>query len=117
MKKAMNIVLWILQVLLAALFGFSGVMKFFMTAEQLASLPFPLWFFWFIGIAEVAGALGLLLPGMFKVHQHLTRWAAIGLAIIMAGAVVTTLWLGMGVASVFPGVIGVLCVIVAKARK
>ena len=117
MKKAMNIALWVLQSLLAALFIFSGVGKFLLTPEQLAALPLPIAFLWFIGICEILGALGLLLPGIFKVHQHLTRIAAICLTILMVGATITTLWLGMGIAAAFPGVVGVLCVVVAYGRK
>ena len=59
----MNIVLWIIQALLAALFLFAGVMKFVMSVEEMTKqIPLPGWFLHFIGIAEVLGAIGLVVP-------------------------------------------------------
>ena len=49
-----------------------------------------MWFLKFIGVCEVLGALGLVLPGLFRRQQYLTVLAAIGLLIIMIGAVVTS---------------------------
>jgi uncharacterized membrane protein len=60
-----NALLWTIQILLAALFLFAGAMKFIMPAEQLtAQSPFSAGFIHFIGVAEILGALGLILPGL-----------------------------------------------------
>lgn len=92
----MNVVLWILQVLLALLFLFAGGTKLIMSAEALSQpatpnqVMLPVWFLRFIGVCELLGGLGLVLPGLLKTKHHLTHLAALGLAIIMAGAVVLT---------------------------
>ena len=77
----------------------------------------PMWFLKFIGLCEFLGALGLVLPGLFHRQQYLTVWAAIGLTIIMIGAVVITA-MAMGVAgAVTPLIVGLLCVVVAYGRR
>jgi uncharacterized membrane protein YphA (DoxX/SURF4 family) len=112
----LNYTLWTAQILLALMFLFAGVMKFFVPAEQAAGpYGFPLWFIWFIGIAEIAGAIGLLLPGLLKRNQLLTPLAAAGLVIIMIGAVVTSLPMGIAVATI-PLVIGLIAAFVAYGR-
>lgn len=50
----------------------------------------PAYFLKFIGACEVAGALGLILPGLFKIHSELTALAAVGLVTIMTGATFLT---------------------------
>src|ERR1700741_32106 len=90
----MNIVLWIIQILLALLFLFAGGTKFYFTIEEMRKMGspnqilLPGWFIHFIGACEILGALGLVLPGLLRIKQHLTVLAAIGLTIIMIGAVV-----------------------------
>src|SRR5918997_1850248 len=87
----MTYVLWIIQVLLALIFLFSGGMKLVLPIEEMtAQVPLPGWFVRFIGVAEVLGALGLILPGLFRVRKGLTPLAAVGLAVIMVGAVALT---------------------------
>ncbi|GGT56866.1 DoxX family protein [Streptomyces purpureus] len=87
----MNVFLWILQGVLAALFLMAGVTKATQPREKLiAQLP------WvsdvstpvvrLIGVAELAGALGLILPGAFDIATALTALAATGLAVIMIPA-------------------------------
>ena len=117
----MNIVLWIIQILLALLFLFAGVTKLLPIIPMPPPPPDawmpPMWFLKFIGVCEVLGALGLVLPGLFRRQQHLTVFAAIGLTIIMIGAVVTSV-MTMGVAAgVLPLIIGILCVFVAYGRS
>jgi hypothetical protein len=51
--------------------------------------PFPIGLIKFIGVAEIAGALGLILPGAFGIATWLVSTAAIGLAVVMIGAVIT----------------------------
>ncbi|MEI9998906.1 MAG: DoxX family protein [Verrucomicrobiota bacterium] len=82
----MKIALWIVQVLLALVFLASGSMKLFAFDQFAASAPAladQRGLVTFIGIAEVAGALGLILPGLTRILPALTGWAALGLATIM----------------------------------
>ena len=118
----MNILLWIIQIVLALLFLFAGGTKLVLSSETLTSMGspnqvvLPIWFIRFIGVAEVLGALGLILPGVLRRQQHLTALAALGLTIIMIGAVVvSTIGDGPKMA-IFPLVVGLLCGLVAYAR-
>ena len=118
----MNILLWIIQIVLALLFLFAGGMKLVLSSETLTSMGspnqvvLPVWFIRFIGVAEVLGALGLILPGALRRQQHLTALAALGLTIIMIGAVVVTI-IGDGLKSaITPLIVGLLCALVAYAR-
>jgi len=118
----MNIVLWIVQILLALLFLFAGGTKLVIPVETLNAMGppnqvhLPGWFLKFIGVCEVLGALGLVLPGLFRMKQNLTPLAADGLAVIMVGAVVLTI-MGPGVAAaVTPFIVLLLCLFVAYGR-
>ena len=118
----MNILLWIIQALLALMFLMAGGMKLWLPIEVLQTMGppnqilFPGWFMKFIGLCEVLGAFGLILPGVFKRQQHLTALAAIGLTIIMIGAVVVTM-MGPGFKfAIQPLVTGLLCAFVAYGR-
>lgn len=109
--------LWIAQGLLAALFLFAGGMKLVTPADVLAAQSHMSGaFLKFIGVCETLGALGLVLPGIFRIQQRLTPLAAAGLVIIMIGAVVTTLVQGQGAAAVIPAVVGLLAAYVARGR-
>jgi len=108
--------LWIAQGILAALFLFAGGMKLAMPAAALAAQShLPGAFMKFIGIAETLGALGLVLPGLFHIRERLTSLAAAGLAIIMIGAVVTTIVLGQP-GAIVPALVGALAAYVAWGR-
>ena len=115
-------VLWILQILLAALYLFAGGFKLVASPEAMQPdpsipSPLPIPFLRIIGGLEVLGALGLILPGLTGIRPNLTCMAAGGLAIIMAGAVVTTV-ATIGVApAILPLVVGVLDVIVMLGRR
>jgi uncharacterized membrane protein YphA (DoxX/SURF4 family) len=118
----MNILLWIIQILLALLFLFAGGTKLVLSSETMASMAspnqvvLPMWFIRFIGVVEVLGALGLILPGLFRRQQHLTSLAALGLTIVMIGAVVvTTMGDGFKMA-ITPLVVALLCAFVAYGR-
>ncbi|HEX2386768.1 MAG TPA: DoxX family protein [Candidatus Binatia bacterium] len=114
----MNVALWIVQVLLAAEFLFSGVMKFITPIEEMTKqMPLPAWFLYFIGAAEVLGGLGLILPGIFGTNTYLTPIAAAGLAVIMIGACVVTLMIGGGALVLIPLVTGLLAAFVAYGRR
>jgi uncharacterized membrane protein YphA (DoxX/SURF4 family) len=113
----MNGALWIVQGLLALLFMFAGGMKLVLPIEQMtADVPMPGWFLRFIGVAEVLGAAGLILPGLLKVRPGLTPLAAAGLVIIMLGATVVTLAIGGGITAMIPAVVGLLAAFVAYGR-
>ncbi len=113
----MNRLLWIVQILLALLFLFAGGAKLFMPAAQLtAQTPLPAPFLRFIGVMEVLGGLGLVLPGMLRIRRELTPLAAAGLVIIMIGAVIVTIQTLGPVMAVLPFVTGVLAVLVAYGR-
>jgi hypothetical protein len=114
---AINIVLWIVQVLVAMVFLFAGGMKLVLPLEALTGpVPLPGLFLRFIGVAEVLGAIGLILPGVFRIRQGLTPLAAAGLVIIMTGAtVITVIFMGAGQALV-PLTVGLLSAGVAFGR-
>src|SRR5258706_15522502 len=109
----MNVVLWIIQVLLALLFLFGGGVKLVLPIEEMTKqIAMPGLFLRFIGVCEVLGGLGLILPGIFRLKTGLTPLAAAGLTIIMIGATAISLKLGFS-AAVFPLVTGILCALVA----
>ena len=117
----MNIVLWIIQILLALLFLFAGVTKLFPIIPMPPPPPGmwmpPMWFLKFIGLCEFLGALGLVLPGLFRRQRYLTVWAAIGLTIIMIGAVVVTVMTMGAAAAVTPLIVLLLCLFVVYGRR
>jgi hypothetical protein len=113
----MNIALWMVQVLLAALFLFAGGMKLVLPIEEMTKeIALPGWFLRFIGVAEVLGALGLILPGLFGQKTALTPVAAACLIIIMIGATVITIMIGAGATVVVPIAAGLLSAFVAYGR-
>ena len=115
--SSMNRALWIVQGLLAALFLFAGGAKFTMSDDQaLKQMSLSLGFLHFIGVAEILGALGLILPGLLKIQKGLTPLAATGLLIIMIGAVATTAKGPQLSMAVLPFITGVLCAFVAWGR-
>src|SRR5216117_2785688 len=88
----LNVLLWIVQALLALIFLMTGGMKLVLPIEGMAGPnPLPGLFLRFIGVAEVLGAIGLILPGLLRIRPCLTPLAAAGLVIIMIGATVLTL--------------------------
>ncbi len=112
--RRIGMALWIVQVLLAGLFLFAGGVKLVLPAEKLAG-PLPVGFLRFIGVVEILGALGLILPGLTRIRTGLTPLAAAGLVIIMIGATGMTLSAGLAPA-LFPFVVGVLSGLVAWGR-
>ena len=87
-RRGLHIALWVVQVGLAAMFLMAGIMKLTQPIDALiASLPWaadvPEMLVRFIGAAELAGALGLILPSFTRIKPHLTALAAIGLIVVM----------------------------------
>jgi len=117
----MNRALWIVQGLLAPLFLLAGGVKLAMPLDEMVAqsgLPGP--FIIFLGVVEVLGALGLILPMLLKIQPGLTPLAAAGLTIIMVGAtVLTAIGVGGGdpVMALFPLVVGLLTAFVAAGRS
>ncbi|MFN8679273.1 MAG: DoxX family protein [Thermomicrobiales bacterium] len=113
-----NRALWIAQVLLAVFFLFVGVSKVITPVEVLATLfPLPAAFIRFIGVCEVLGALGLVLPLALKIRPELTSLAAAGLTIIMIGATVVDFAFGYGAVSLMPLVLGAITALIAYHRR
>ena len=114
----MNVLLWIVQALLAAVFLFTGGSKLVMPMDTLAAQShLPGLFMKFIGLCEVLGAFGLILPGLTHIRPSLTPLAAGLLVIIMVGATITTVVQGQGAAAVVPAIVGLLAVYVVRGRS
>ncbi|MGH2393248.1 MAG: DoxX family protein [Candidatus Limnocylindria bacterium] len=113
----MTYALWVVQGLLALLFLFAGGMKLVLPLTELTGpVPLPGSLVRFIGVAEVLGALGLILPGLLGIRPGLTPLAAAGLVIIMIGATVITLMGGDVTAALISLVVGLLAAFVAYGR-
>jgi putative oxidoreductase len=88
-SKGWNIGLWVAQALLAAMFLMAGATKLMSGSAELVAMGMgwaenaPFLLIKFIGLAEVAGALGLILPAATRIMPDLTKLAAAGLAVIM----------------------------------
>jgi uncharacterized membrane protein len=113
-----NRALWIVQGLLAILFAFAGIMKLITPVEVLSVMsPFPGELIRFIGVCEVLGAVGLILPYALRILPGLTALAAAGLVVIMIGATVTTLAIGGGVMALPTVILGLLAALVVFGRR
>jgi uncharacterized membrane protein YphA (DoxX/SURF4 family) len=90
----MNLALWIVAIVLAAVFAGSGLMKQFVPKDKLVTAGqgwaqgFNPTSIRLIGLAEILGAIGLVLPGAVHIAPILVPLAAVGLALVMVGAVV-----------------------------
>lgn len=117
--KNANRTLWTAQIVLAALFLFAGGSKLVMSIEAMQQGPIvlPGAFIRFIGIAEVCGALGLVLPGLVRIRRQLTVVAASGLVAIMIGATVLMAVSGGFASALFPLLTGVMATGVAVGRR
>ena len=112
-----EVLLWSVQGLLAALFLFAGGMKLVMPIEMMKGpVELPGLFLRFIGVAEVLGGLGLILPGLLRIRTGLTPLAAAGLVVIMLGATVVGAMIGPVVMALIPLVVAVLAAFVAYGR-
>ena len=117
-RKNVRRTLWTIQVLLALVFLFAGSMKLVLPIGALKG-PVALapLFLRFIGVCEVLGALGLILPSLLRVRPVLTPVAASGLVVIMIGATTVTLIGGMVAPALIPVCVGLLAATVAYGRS
>lgn len=112
-----NAALWTVQALLAALFLFAGSLKLVLPIEAMAGpVELPGLFLRFIGVCEVLGAIGLILPQLLGIRPGLTPLAAQGLVVIMCGATAITATASVAQAFI-PAVVGLLCATVAWGRS
>ena len=122
-SRQMNYALWIVQGLLALIFLSAGGMKLLVSDDVLTSMvpansvALPGWFLRFIGVAEILGAIGVILPRLLRIRPGLTPLAAAGLVIIMIGATIVTLLGGQIVPAFIPFTVGLLAVFVAYGRS
>ena len=117
-SKTTTRVLWTIQIVLTLLYLFAGGMKLVLPIAKLQGpVALPGLFMRFIGVCEVLGALGLLLPGWTGIQRALTPVAASGLVIIMIGATVVTIMGGQAAMAIIPAVVGVLVAYVAYGRR
>jgi len=102
-------IVYVLQGLLVFFFIVPGIMKVAgnpALIEVFEGFGYPLWFMYFIGVAEIAGALGIAVGGY--VDKRLPRLAVLGLIIIMIGAAASQIIAGNPVTSVIPVVINLI---------
>lgn len=118
----MNVVLWIIAGVLALAFLAAGVMKLVQPKEKLASsgmtwaADYPSASVKTIGLVEVLGALGLILPAALVIVPVLTPIAAVGLAIVMIGAVVVHIQRKENQALAAPVILLILSLVVTWGR-
>ena len=118
-RPSMTHTLWLVQGLLALIFLFSGAMKLLLPLEVMTEqmpLPLPDLFLRFMGVAEVLGAIGLILPGLLHIKPVLTPLAACGLVIIMTDETALTVAGGDVGSALIPLVVGLLSAFVAYGR-
>jgi hypothetical protein len=116
-SKQINIAIWAVQVLLAALFLFAGGFKLVAPiADMTKQIPLPGLFLRFLGVVEISGALGLILPSLLRIRPYLTPLAAGGLVIIMSGATSISMIGGKIAPAAMPFVVGLLAGLVLYAR-
>ena len=118
-SKGMRIGLWVVQVLLAFAFGMSGAMKLVVPYEELLKQGawvehVPEGLVKFIGVAELSGAIGLILPSATRIKPFLTPLAAAGFVVIMVLA--SALHLSLGQPPIAQVILGGLAAFVVWGR-
>jgi len=114
-----NTGLWIVQGLLAAMFLLAGVPKLVMSAAQMTApgpIQVPVAFIRFIGVCEILGAIGMILPMLTRIRPGLTPLGAGGLVIIMIGATVINIVNGMAAFATPTAVLGLMAAYVVWGR-
>jgi len=119
-----NTVLWIVQGLLAIIFLFSGGSKLMMSAAQMTEqtnavggVQLPIAFIRFIGVCELLGGIGVVVPWLTGIRPGLTPLAAAGLVVIMLGATVLNLTTTIPAIAILTAILGLLAAYVAYGRS
>lgn len=111
-------VLWVAQVLLALGMASAGIIKL-ISADDVLTMYYPIFpalFIRFIGVCEILGAIGVVVPAALRIRPELTPLAAAGLAIIMGGAVISTIVMGAASMIATPLALFLLALFVAYGR-
>ena len=118
-SRAMTAIVWTCQILLALAFLAHGVMLLVpppdIAAQMNAALPRGFWLF--LGIAEVAAAIGLTIPVLIRRYQWLIWWAAGGIMIVMISATIFHLMRREISSAVVTVVLLCMATLVASARR
>ena len=116
--RVLNIALWILQFLMAALFFWHGQFSVFPPADMMAMINENIGegLRVFIGVAEILAAIGLILPGLTRILPWLTALAAAGLMIVMSSATVFHVSRGETASGISAAVIFLLVSVIAYTR-
>jgi len=114
----MKTLIWVLQVLLAVAFFAHGCLFLFPPASiaQQMNTSLPRWFQLFLGVAEVAAAVGLTVPGLTRIRPRLVPLAAAGIMIVMISATVFHTMRGEGSSAVTTFVLLLVATFVAYTR-
>jgi len=120
-SKAMNVTLWVAQILVAASLLMGTVMKFMPIEKISAIMPWtgqvPVAMVRLLGLIDLLGALGLVLPGMMHIKPQVTVWAAIGIILLMLCAIVFHVSRGEASVIGFNIFLAVLAAFIAWRRK
>jgi uncharacterized membrane protein YphA (DoxX/SURF4 family) len=114
-----NTALWIVQCVLAVMFLLAGIPKLVMSAEQMAApgpIQLPTGFIRFIGVCEILGAVGMVVPGLTGIKPGLTPLGAAGLVIIMIGATVINIVDGPAPVAIATAALGAMCAFIVYGR-
>ena len=111
----MNTFIFAMQIVLAVVFGAAGAMKLVRTKEQVEHNPqFSETHVRLLGVAEVLGAIGLVVPAVTGIAPYLTQVAAACLATLMGGAVATLA--GSRKSAIFPTLVAFMLIVLATVR-
>jgi uncharacterized membrane protein YphA (DoxX/SURF4 family) len=115
----MNILLWTLQALLALVFMAHGLTFLAPPPEIAAQMneTLPRWFTLFLGVAEVAAGIGLVVPGVTRIKPGLVPAAALGVVIVMIGATILHVVRNEMSSAAITTVLLVMAIVVAHGRR
>lgn len=115
----MNILLWILQILLAAQFLQHGLIMVFPPAEyvEVMNATLGVGLRYFIGITELLAVVGLILPGILRIYTFLLPLTLAGLMIISASATVYHLFRNETSSAIYTAVLFIIITFVAYMRR
>lgn len=121
-NKAMHITLWIFQIILGGMFIMAGVMKSTGSIAELAAKmtwvnDFSAPMVRFVGISELLGGIGLILPSLLRIQPKLSIWAAIALAVVMLLAIIYHIVKNEAQLMAPSVIMGILAVFIAWGRS